>query len=195
MAAGDSPRFGATGHRGRKPSQPIRAGRKHERNQMERRLKLRICLGVGAAVGLLAGAATVEEIGAQSPPRTLYLAAVEPKGGTTVEKEPFPAAPLPPGPGYVRKAPDASGRWEVSAYQWSPGTIVAYAGERLTLEVIGINGDIHPSYIEGHAADFVVKRGEVSRVTFTAGKPGIYPIVCRTHLPSMQGSLVVLPRP
>lgn len=161
---------------------------------MERSGKVRTYLGAAAALILLAAGTTAREIAAQATPRTIYMTAIEPKGGATMDKEPYPSAPLPPGPGYVRKAPDAGGRWEVSAYQWNPGTIVATEGERLTLEIIGINGDIHPSYIEGHAADFVVKRGEVTRVTFTASKPGIYPIVCRTHLPSMQGHLVVLPR-
>jgi len=36
--------------------------------------------------------------------------------------------------------------------------------------------------------------GEFTRVTFTAAKPGLYPITCTKHTPSMQGTLVVLPK-
>ena len=32
--------------------------------------------------------------------RTIYMAAIEPKGSTTVDKEPFPAEALPAGGGY-----------------------------------------------------------------------------------------------
>ena len=34
---------------------------------------------------------------APSQERTIYMAAIEPKGGTTVDKEPFPAQTLPAG--------------------------------------------------------------------------------------------------
>jgi plastocyanin len=76
---------------------------------------------------------------------------------------------------------------------WSPGTIVVREGETVTLEIVGINGDVHPSTIPG-VVDFTVRRGEVTRVTFTAAKPGLYPITCTKHRPSMQGTLVVLPK-
>jgi hypothetical protein len=44
------------------------------------------------------------------------VAAVEMKGGVTVDKEPFPTDALPAGPGYVLNKPDQTGRWEVSVY-------------------------------------------------------------------------------
>jgi hypothetical protein len=59
----------------------------------------------------------------------IYLAAVEMKGGAQQDKEPYPEAPLPPGDGYSKTPPNPSGRWEVSAYQWSPGTLVANTSE------------------------------------------------------------------
>jgi plastocyanin len=131
---------------------------------------------------------------AQSTGRVVYMATVEMKGGAQQEKEPYPAAPLPPGGGYVKTPPNASGRWEVSAYQWSPGTVVVRQGESVTLEIVGVNGDVHPSTIPGLVESFAVKRGEVTRVTFTAAAPGLYPIICTKHQPSMQGTLVVLPK-
>ena len=124
--------------------------------------------------------------------RTIYMAAVEPKGGTTVDKEPFPSAALPEGGGYILKEPNADGRWEVETYRWDPGTIVVNQGDIVTLEIVGINGAAHPFVIEGYNVSGAIKRGEVTRVTFTADKAGIFKITCDVHLPTMQANLVVL---
>lgn len=126
--------------------------------------------------------------------RTITVAAVEPRGGTPVSAEPFPTAPLPSGPGYVRREPDASGRWEISAYRWDPSQIIVNEGDEVTLEIVGINGATHPSTIAGYNLRFNVKRGEVTRVSFRADRPGVFRIECATHLPSMVGELIVLPR-
>jgi plastocyanin len=127
--------------------------------------------------------------------RVIYVAAIEPKGGVTVDKEPFPAGDLPKGGGYVKKAPDGSGRWEVSTYQWSPATVVVRQGERITLEIIGINGAKHSGHIDRYIPKhFLVKRGEITRVQFTADTPGVFKIHCEEHQPSMEGALIVLPR-
>src|SRR5712691_873816 len=131
---------------------------------------------------------------AQGQGRVIYMATIEPRGGAQQDKEPFPQAPLPAGEGYRKTPPDANGRWEVVTYQWSPGTIVVREGETVTLELVGINGEVHPSTLPGIVDSFTVKRGEVTRVTFTATKPGLYSITCTKHVPSMQGTLVVLPR-
>jgi plastocyanin len=123
------------------------------------------------------------------------MAAVEPKGGTTVDKEPFPQDPLPEGKGYVLKTPDPqTGRWEVSTYRWEPSQIVVYQGDIVVLEIVGVNGDIHPSRIEEYVPGFVVRRGQITRLTFKTDKPGFFKIECTTHQPSMVGYLVVLPR-
>jgi FtsP/CotA-like multicopper oxidase with cupredoxin domain len=127
--------------------------------------------------------------------RVIYLAAIEPKGGVTVDKESYPAAPLPKGGGYVLNPPNPQGRWEVSVYQWSPSTIVVRQGERVTLEIVGINGAKHSGHIDKYHPDhFEVKRGQITRVQFTADTPGIFKIHCKEHEPSMEGTLVVLPR-
>jgi len=127
--------------------------------------------------------------------RRFVIAAVEPKGGVTVDLEPFPAATLPEGGGYVLKAPDDNGRWEVSAYVWMPSQIVVDQGDQVTLEFVGINGAAHPTTIEGYEQTVTVRRGEVADVTFTADRPGVFVISCATHQPSMVGELVVLARP
>lgn len=127
--------------------------------------------------------------------RVVYMALIEPKGGVTVDKEPYPTAVLPKGGGYVKKAPDASGRWEVSVYQFSPASIVVKQGDRVTLEMIGINGAKHSVHVDKYRPDHVlVKRGEIARIQFTADTPGMFKIHCQEHEPSMEGLLVVLPR-
>src|SRR5437899_12848373 len=98
----------------------------------------------------------------------IYVATIEPRGGAQQDKEPFPAAPLPAGEGYRKTPPDANGRWEVVTYQWSPGTIVVREGEPVTLEIVGIDGDMHAGPIPGLADSFTLNRGHVTRVTFTA---------------------------
>lgn len=135
----------------------------------------------------------------QSAPvkRTIYMAAVEPKGGTSVSSEPYPSGSpvLAAGPGYVLKAPDATGRWEVSTYQWQPSFVMANQGEDVTLEIVGINGAEHTAFIEGiNVPAFTVKRGQIAAVNFRASRPGFYRIVCSSHLPTMVGYLVVLGR-
>ena len=148
--------------------------------------------GLAALVAFAVGRADAPW--AQSGGRVIYMAAVEMKGGAQQDKEPYPEAPLPPGSGYIKTPPTPSGRWEVSAYQWSPGTLVVKEGEAVTLEVVGINGDEHPAAIQDHVESFTVKRGQITRVSFTAGRPGIYALICTKHLPTMQGTLLVLPK-
>ena len=126
--------------------------------------------------------------------RFFTIAAIEPRGGATVDKEAFPADPLPAGGGYVIRQPDQTGRWEVSAYLWSPSQIVVNQGDEVTLEFVGINGASHPTEIQGLGKSFTLKRGQVTRVEFKADRPGVFPIVCGTHHPSMRGEIVVLPR-
>lgn len=141
-----------------------------------------------ALLGLSLTAQAAEE-------RVVYMALIEPKGGVTVDKEPYPTAVLPKGGGYVKKAPDASGRWEVSVYQFSPASIVVKQGDRVTLEMIGINGAKHSVHVDKYRPDHVlVKRGEIARIQFTADTPGAFKIHCQEHEPSMEGLLVVLPR-
>lgn len=144
-------------------------------------------------VALVAG--HVATTAARADKRTFTVLAIEPKGGTTVDKEPFPAAALPAGGGYVLSQPDEkTRRWEVSAYVWQPAQIVVNQGDEVTLEFVGINGAAHATTIAAFGQRFTLKRGEVNRVTFTADKAGIFGIVCSTHQPSMSGELIVMPK-
>jgi plastocyanin len=148
------------------------------------------------AVSALLAAVFAAPMVTQADPvqRFFTVAAVEPKGGTTVDKEPFPDASLPTGGGYILKKPDATGRWEVSAYVWMPSQIIVNQGDEVTLDFVGINGAHHGTVIRGYDKAFVVKRGQTTRVTFLANKAGVFPIECAQHQPSMGGELIVLPR-
>jgi plastocyanin len=48
--------------------------------------------------------------------------------------------------------------------------------------------------IEGYNVAGTVTRGSLTRLTFTPDRPGIFPIICDIHRPSMQADLVVLAR-
>lgn len=152
---------------------------------------------------VLAGGATVQGPGVSSVKlektlgpgkRHIVIAAVEPKGGTTVDREPFPKIALPEGKGYMLKAPNPAGRWEVSAYMFMPSQVFVNEGDDVTLEYVGINGAVHPGYIEGYDIHFAIKRGQVTLVQFKADKPGVFQILCPEHHPAMRGELIVLPR-
>lgn len=132
---------------------------------------------------------------AQAPGKRFFtIAAAEPKGAANVEQEAFPAQALPSGGGYVVKQPDQTGRWEVSTYVWMPTQIVVNEGDEVTLEFVGVNGASHPTEIEGLDRAFTLHRGHVTRIEFKATRPGVYPIVCHTHQPSMRGEIVILPK-
>lgn len=129
-----------------------------------------------------------------SQTRFFTVAAVEPKGGANVDSEAFPEHQLPPGGGYVMNEPDQAGRWEVASYLWMPSQIVVNQGDEVTLEFVGINGASHATEIKGLDEQFVLKRGHSVQITFTAERPGVYPIICSDHEPSMRGEIVVLPQ-
>ena len=149
------------------------------------------CAVLGMLVGaILAGASGPSE----AAKRFFTIAAVEPKGGVIVDKEPFPTVALPEGGGYVIKKPDATGRWEVSTYVWQPSQIIVTEGDEVSLEFVGINGAEHPTTIVGYDKALVLKRGHVVRVELTADKVGTFPIVCAHHRPSMVGELIVMPK-
>ena len=108
-------------------------------------------LGISVAI-VLAACGTASAPAAAK--RTVYMSAVEYKGGANVTSEVFPPAAEPGtrelgplGDGYILKEPDATGRWEVESYRWDPGLVVAHEGERLTLEIVGINGARHDAMV------------------------------------------------
>ena len=155
-------------------------------------MKTRLLVLASIVIGVVVLAACGGSPASSPVERTIYMAAVEPKGGVTVDKESFPSSQLPEGGGYILKQPDDTGRWEVSTYRFEPATIVVNQGDIVTLEIVGINGANHPFSVEGYDVNGTITRGKITRVTFTADKAGIFKILCSTHLPTMTGYLVVL---
>ena len=105
---------------------------------------------------------------------------MEPRGGATIDKEPFPTEPLPAGAGYVLNKPDQNSRWEVVVYMFTPSHIIVNQDDDVTLEFVGINGMSHTTTIAGYGKSFELKRGHVTRVAFKADKTGVFPIECST---------------
>lgn len=150
----------------------------------------RDCMFAAAAVAVGFASTAVAATG----PRVITLAAIEPKGGATVDKEVFPTAKLPDGAGVVLKEPNKDGRWEIAAYIWSAPQITVNQGDDLTLQFVGINGAAHPTTIEGYDQSFTLTRGEVRNISFKADKAGVFKIICTTHGPTMISELIVLPK-
>lgn len=144
-------------------------------------------LALGAAIIGYAGVTTA----AAGSKRIFTIAAVEPKGSADVAKEPLPTAALPEGGGLELKKPGDDGRWQISAYLWSAPQLHVKVGDDVTLRFVGLNGSEHPTTMDGYDKSFTLKRGDVTDVSFTADKPGIFRIVCSKHQPTMVSELVV----
>lgn len=150
---------------------------------------------IASVVTILLTAAFVPTFAQALPAkRTIYMIAFEPKGSTTVDKEPFPTETLAGGGGYKLIAPDEKGKWTVETYRWMPSVIVVYQGDEVTLEILGVNGKVHKAFIEEYFPSFNVERGKITRLNFVADKAGTFRIVCINHKPAMEGYLLVLPR-
>lgn len=134
--------------------------------------------------------------------RELFMSAVEWKGSATVAKEPYPG-PVPPGGGYESCPPgsqdcDLKGnpdKWAVETYRFDTALVAAYQGERVILNIFGVNAATHEIVIPAFNKRFTVKRGVVSRIDLgVVKKPGLYSILCITHPPAHRADLLVLPK-
>jgi plastocyanin len=165
---------------------------------MSRKVAFPMALAVAAAV---LGAAFAPSGGGEAKAavkvRQIYMTAVEWKGSASVAKEPFPAAALPAGGGYEKFAPGSEElkgdqtTWAVETYRFDTALVGACAGEKVVLNIFGVNSAHHDINIPDFGKSFRVKRGMLSRVSFTVKKPGLYPIVCITHMPSHRADLLV----
>jgi plastocyanin len=165
---------------------------------MSRKVAFPVALAVAAAV---LGAAFAPSGGGEAKAavkvRQIYMTAVEWKGSASVAKEPFPAAALPAGGGYEKFAPGSEElkgdqtTWAVETYRFDTALVGACAGEKVVLNIFGVNSAHHDINIPDFGKSFRVKRGMLSRVSFTVKKPGLYPIICITHMPSHRADLLV----
>lgn len=74
-----------------------------------------------------------------------------------------------------------------------PNQLIVNQGDEVTIDFVGINGAMHAAVLAGYDKRFVVKRGQTTRVSFTADRAGVFPIDCANHRPSMVAEVVVLP--
>lgn len=153
--------------------------------------------GTGIGLILLAGCGTTglatnaPDTARAGVKRTIHMSAVEYKGSAAVDKEPFPQQQPPTGGGYLLKPPE-QGQWQTSSYRFEPGYIVVTQGDEVELNIWGVNGAHHHTEIEGFGKTFVVRRGQMTTISFKADRAGIFRIVCHDHQPSMTAQLVVL---
>ncbi len=164
------------------------------------RMKLLLVAALVAIATLVAG---IAQAPAEEGRRKIFLSAVEYKGGANVADEEYPPAdepgtlPLAPlGGGYELEEPDATGRWEVESYRFEPGFAAATLNERITLEIVGINGTRHDAHLispSGGEVPVTVTRGRMTRVRFRATEAGIWTLVCSTHPPGMVAEILVVP--
>ncbi|MDN4594481.1 cupredoxin domain-containing protein [Polycladomyces subterraneus] len=97
---------------------------------------------------------------------------------------------------------EVKGRYQgkkLEAYRWDPGMIVVHQGDRVHLVIRGVSGKEHPFSIQGYHVRGNVRQGQITRVSFTANKPGTFQLICHTHPTAetngpMIGYIVVLPR-
>jgi plastocyanin len=88
---------------------------------------------------------------------------------------------------------------KLEAYRWDPDMIVVHQGDRVHLVIRGVSGKEHPFSIQGYQVRGNVRQGQITRVSFTADKPGTFQLICHTHPTAetngpMIGYIVVLPR-
>ncbi len=135
---------------------------------------------------------------AAEPPkdRVVWMEAVEYKGSTEVAKlAPPETNPETLGASFEFEWVQPGTKWQVSAYAFSPSTIIVNQGDKVTLRIFGVNGNQHTISIQGYQENPVtLQRGRLIDIQFTADKPGMFRIVCHNHEPGMTGWLIVLPR-
>ena len=167
---------------------------------MSRRLALLLGFVVAVvSVGAVLVSAGGSEAKAAVKVRQIYMSAVEWKGSASVAKEAYPTTTLPGGGGYESCAPgsqecDLKGdttKWAVETYRFDTALVGACVGEKVVLNIFGVNAAQHQINIPDFGKSFLVKRGMLSRVAFRVTKPGLYPIVCITHQPSHRADLLV----
>lgn len=157
---------------------------------------------VAAALGSTFALTASGEAAKQRPKRDVFMTAVEWKGSASVAKEAYPGTGSLPcngagcgfesfAPGSEEMAGDQT-KWAVETYRFDTALVAACAGDRLTLNIFGVNAAHHDIVIPAFKKQFRVKRGVMSKVTMNVDKPGIYKILCITHPPAHQADILVM---
>lgn len=136
----------------------------------------------------------------QSAEQIFHIATLHLDGKTNVnaagdhKAEPFPATAPKSSGGFIVRPPDAKGEWSVRAFAFHPAQVVVRQGDTVSLNFMGVQGPSHTIAIDGQRERLSLKRGEVKTVRFVAEQPGVIKFVSVGREPTMQGSVLVLPR-
>ncbi len=81
----------------------------------------------------------------------------------------------------------------MSGLQFHPACFTASASQRLTLE--NQDGTLHSFTVEGTPIDVDVEPGDTLDLAPVSGhvQPGTYQLICKYHLPSMTGTITIVP--
>lgn len=136
--------------------------------------------------------------------RHYYVTGVEWKGTTSADSlTPPPVDPktLSDGYGFNPTGFDSGNpqNWRVATYVWTPASMIAYEGDKVTLTIFIVNGNKHTTWVESPdgsdaTGETEMQRGREYTISFTAGKPGVYILHCDDHDPTMTAYIQVLPR-
>lgn len=108
--------------------------------------------------------------------------------------EAYPTGTLPPGGGLQLTPPDETGAWRMRAFVFEPRQVVLFQGGPVKLTFVGVQGTSNRIAVDGVSDVIELKRGELKTVTIPGDKPGVIGFRSLDRLPSMQGSVVILPR-
>jgi len=133
---------------------------------------------------------------------TFDISMIEIKGSTDGIPPPEDN-PLDLSAGYRYKAPgeydpDNPDKWQVASYMFSPATMTVVQGDKVTLRIFGVNGDVHTVWLEAPDGSIVVdatimNRGREYNVEFAADQAGSYTLHCGNHAPTMTAMILSLP--
>jgi plastocyanin len=163
-------------------------------------------------LGLAAVACGSDSEAASNPgERTIYLQATEQDARRGVHQTDFPQHTRDAYPHYFGSADDpfeSAGmggyylfmtneeEWRVGSYMYMPQEMIAYEGERITLEIFGVRGSRHQTIVVNpdgeNVTEVTVERGEVQTLEFTADRAGVWKLVCVDHPPTMTSYIHVL---
>jgi plastocyanin len=147
------------------------------------------------------------KVGTVSEPvkeRHFYVTGVEWKGTTSADSLDPPSvdpSTLSDGYGFNPTGFDSGNprNWRVATYVWTPASMIAYEGDKISLTIFIVNGNKHTTWVEGPdgseaVSEIEMNRGREYKFSFTADKPGTYILHCDEHDPTMTGYIQVLPR-
>jgi len=136
---------------------------------------------------------------------TIFMAVVEIKGGTSVEKfAPAPVNLKALSKGYDLKTRSEADkrdpkRWEVSSYMFSPSSVTLRQGDTVKLTAIVVDADEHHVRLNDPDGREVIAEtkwnyGREHRLSFVANPLGPYNRTRSDHAPTMTATFLVFPR-